>query len=78
MSVDLPAPFSPHRAWTSPARNSRLTLVSALAPPNDLLTPVARAMTGEAGLWGSAEAGLTNEMLQRGESGWLANRQAVV
>ena len=27
MSVDFPAPFSPSRAWTSPARRSKLDVV---------------------------------------------------
>src|ERR1700730_11081676 len=40
--VDLPAPFSPVRACTSPARNSRLTLSSARTPGNDLLIPSTR------------------------------------
>src|SRR5690606_30716689 len=32
MRVDLPAPFCPSRQWTSPARTSRSTPSSALAP----------------------------------------------
>ena len=38
-SVDLPAPFSPTRAWISPAAIARLTSSSARAPPYRLLTP---------------------------------------
>src|SRR5690606_32425434 len=36
MSVDLPAPFSPQIACTSPARTSRLTSCSARTPGKDL------------------------------------------
>src|SRR5205807_3766423 len=35
MSVDLPAPFSPTRAWTSPALKSNETTLSARTPAND-------------------------------------------
>src|SRR5215813_9401942 len=33
--VDLPAPFSPTSAWTSPARRSNETPLSARTAPND-------------------------------------------
>ena len=33
MSVDLPAPFSPSSAWTSPGSTSSETSVSAATPP---------------------------------------------
>src|SRR6185295_14202024 len=36
ISVDLPAPFSPTSAWTSPARRSNDTPRSARTPANDL------------------------------------------
>src|SRR5713101_2774157 len=39
MSVLLPAPFSPNRANTSPARNSKSTLRSACTPGNDFSMP---------------------------------------
>ena len=39
MSELLPAPFSPNKAWTSPARNSRLTSLRTATGPNDLLIP---------------------------------------
>src|ERR1700722_9156410 len=39
ISVDLPAPFSPMRASTSPGRTRRLTFSSARTPGKDLLTP---------------------------------------
>ena len=39
MSVDLPAPFSPTSASTSPWRSSRRTSSSACTPGNPLLTP---------------------------------------
>src|SRR3954469_1774053 len=37
--VDLPAPFSPTMAWTSPARRSRSTPCSTWTPTNDFLIP---------------------------------------
>src|SRR6476620_7629823 len=47
ISVDLPAPFSPTIAWTSPARRSYDTPHSACAPENDLVMDVAsRRFTG--------------------------------
>ena len=36
--VDLPAPFSPSNACTSPALRSKETPLSALTAPNDLAT----------------------------------------
>ena len=39
--VDLPAPFSPRRAVTSPAGSSRSTLSSASVPPKRLVRPLA-------------------------------------
>src|SRR5918992_3355525 len=42
MRVDLPAPFSPSSACTSPAETSRFTPESALTPGYDLLTASAR------------------------------------
>ncbi len=47
--VDLPAPFSPARACTSPARSSRLTPASARTAPNALLTSTS-ARTGAGSL----------------------------
>ena len=46
ISVDLPAPFSPTSAWTSPARSSNDTSRSACTPPNDLLIELSRASAG--------------------------------
>src|SRR5947207_7837890 len=40
MSVDLPAPFSPTNACTSPARRSNDTPFSARTPSKDLVTAV--------------------------------------
>src|ERR1051325_4607418 len=40
MSVDLPAPFSPSNACTSPARRSNDTPLSARTAPKDLVTEV--------------------------------------
>src|SRR5437763_8650410 len=39
MSVDLPAPFSPIKAWISPANTVRSTARSALMPKKDFETP---------------------------------------
>src|SRR5882762_4621925 len=40
IKVDLPAPFSPSRAWTSPHWTSRSTPSLALSSPKVLTTPV--------------------------------------
>src|SRR5687767_2487130 len=40
MRLDLPAPFSPSSAWTSPARKSNDTPFNAQTAPNDFLTEV--------------------------------------
>src|SRR5213080_2901111 len=49
ISVDLPAPFSPTRAWTSPRRSSRSTPLRACVEPNRLLMPrITRASSPEA------------------------------
>src|SRR5438105_11730517 len=42
MSVDLPAPFSPTSAWTSPCRRSNDTPRSARTPENDFVMETAR------------------------------------
>ena len=39
MSVDLPAPFSPSRAWISPGMSASETSSSAWISPNRLETP---------------------------------------
>src|ERR687895_2944608 len=39
MRVDLPAPFSPRRAWTSPLRRSKLTSSFATTPGNLFVIP---------------------------------------
>ena len=47
MRVDLPAPFSPTRAWTSPGRRSNDTPLSARTPAKDLVMEAAdRSMAG--------------------------------
>src|ERR1700738_943604 len=45
ISVDLPAPFSPTSAWTSPARTSNVTPSSARTPGH-VLTMSRRVSTG--------------------------------
>ena len=47
ISVDLPAPFSPTRAWTSPARRSNETPFKACTPANALLIPVSSRSPSE-------------------------------
>lgn len=39
MSVDLPAPFSPHKAWISPGCSANSTLRRAKMPEKRLVTP---------------------------------------
>src|SRR5690242_2547990 len=39
MSVDLPAPFSPIRVWTSPRRSEKSTPSSATTPGNRMVMP---------------------------------------
>src|SRR5215472_10232635 len=41
--VDLPAPFSPSRAWISPARAAKVTPVSASTPSKLLRTAASRS-----------------------------------
>src|SRR5215210_7510899 len=45
MRVDLPAPFSPTRAFTSPARTSNVTSSRARTPGKDFETRSARRIT---------------------------------
>src|ERR1700730_7819878 len=45
IKVDLPAPFSPIRAWTSPALRSKSTPFSAWTPANALMIPFNRSST---------------------------------
>src|SRR5713226_4284282 len=42
ISVVLPAPFSPSRAWISPERSSSVTLSFATTPGYALVTPSSR------------------------------------
>src|ERR1700691_5423762 len=42
ISVDLPAPFSPNRTWTSPGLSSKSTRSSASTPGNCMDRPLAR------------------------------------
>src|SRR3990170_2621851 len=62
MSVDLPAPFWPSSAWTSPDRTSRSTPSRARTPGNTLTMPdiasSGRPAAGEAGASAMAEHGV--------------------
>src|SRR5579871_50620 len=49
INVDLPAPFSPRRAWTSPLWRVRSTSFSTRARPKDLETPRIASMGGRKG-----------------------------
>src|SRR5476651_2194887 len=57
ISVDLPAPFSPTSACTSPERRSKETPVSAWTPANDFVMPSASSSSGRtaSGVRGPAE-----------------------
>src|SRR5438093_11626639 len=57
MRVDLPAPFSPTRAWTSPARSSNETSRSAVSPEYDLLMDVA-CKSGGSGIGAQRSTGI--------------------
>src|SRR5882762_6688850 len=46
ISVDLPAPFSPTSAWTSPAASVKVTRVSARTPANDFVMESASRRRG--------------------------------
>ena len=45
ISVDLPAPFSPTRPWTWPARSSRSTSSSTVCPTKRFVRPRALSTT---------------------------------
>src|SRR5439155_6692274 len=60
-SVVFPAPFSPRRAWISPASRSRSTPSFAVVPKKDFVMPVSRTTTAEstpAGPMGASRIGL--------------------
>src|ERR1700680_4327271 len=65
-SVDSPAPFSPTRPCTSPARRSKSTSCRALTPGNDLWMPCARSATEVLGAASrGAPGGVTPPVLAR-------------
>src|SRR5262245_52537033 len=57
IKVDLPAPFSPIRAWISPDLRSKWTSVSAATPPKCLLMPDATS-TAPTGDWEAVETAI--------------------
>src|SRR4051794_40514067 len=59
MSVDLPAPFSPTRAWTWPRSSVRSTPASAATAPNVLVMPLIRS---SGSLMGGPSVGLVQEL----------------
>ena len=61
IKVDLPAPFSPHSAWISPARRSRLTPESATTLAKRLVRPETLSKGGASG---AAEAGTDSRLVK--------------
>src|SRR3954452_8694811 len=51
ISVDLPAPFSPSRAWISPRRSSRSILSFATSAPKRLVIPSSCSASGPVTAW---------------------------
>src|SRR5918998_3209143 len=70
MSVDLPAPFSPMRACTSPGNRRRETSSSAFTPGNWIVMPVI-ATTGSVG-GGTAAGSAGTAVLGAGDTGGLS------
>src|SRR5436305_10275327 len=60
MSVDLPAPRSPTRAWASPARSVKSTPARAVTPAKALAMPVIRSRGSS--LTGGLSVGLVEEV----------------
>src|ERR1051325_7490246 len=65
MRVDLPAPFSPRSACTSPRCRSKSTLSSATTPGNRFVMPLI-SRTGEASTAGDSTAGYRRALLDGG------------
>src|ERR1041385_4728934 len=65
MRVDLPAPFSPRSACTSPRCRSKSTLSSATTPGNRFVMPLI-SRTGEASTAGDSTAGCRRALLDGG------------
>src|SRR4051812_7965997 len=63
MSVDLPAPFSPRRAWTSPARRSKSTLSFATIRPKRFVIP--RSSSAASMRWLRAVLGRGADLVRR-------------
>ena len=59
MSVDLPAPLSPTRPTTSPARTSRLTPLTAVRPPKRLTRSPTASIGGSTGASTSTAAAVS-------------------
>src|SRR5918997_5068892 len=71
--VLLPAPFSPRRAWISPASHENSAPSSATTPPNRLSIPVALSRGIQCGLHLAKRPGRSPEFT--GEAGDQSNRR---
>src|SRR5262245_20630226 len=65
--VDLPAPFSPTRAWISPRRTLKLTLSTATVGPNALVTS-RKTRTGSSVCSSKASAGSEIDFMRFGSN----------
>src|ERR1700750_346769 len=65
MSVDLPAPFSPRRAWTSPARRSKSTPSLATMRPKRFVMPRSSSAASIPGIRPLRPAG--GDLVRRGD-----------
>ena len=70
ISVDLPAPFSPSSAWTSPGRTSKLTPRSTATGPNDFSIP-SSATIGEPGTPATDDGGMSPRRRRSGPTDLL-------
>src|SRR3954463_16006252 len=66
ISVDLPAPFSPTRAWTSPGSSAKSTPARAVAPPKVLVMPSIRSR-GASGMGHGGSVSLVEELCGVGD-----------
>src|SRR5215475_504388 len=66
ISVDLPAPFSPSSAWTSPCRRSKSTWSFATTPGNRFVMPLSsRTVEGSTATAGDSREAADGALLER-------------